>query len=90
MLGIELPDTPWGRAYYGWAIGVLAELPVDDTRVGVMLSSMANFREPQDSRLEAARCLRSLLEAGRPPLDHVVQVLRTEGETPQPQDGGGD
>ena len=76
-LAMELPDTPWGRAYYSWAVEKLAAQPTSeaDPFLGCMLSSMANFREPDSSHREAARCLRSLLEDGVPPRDHVAQIL---------------
>ena len=74
-LGVEVPDTPWGRTYYAWAVAELARAPTDTDNLGVMLTSMADFRAPGDARAEAARCLRALLETGKPPRDHVVQVL---------------
>ena len=53
----------------------LARAPTDTDSLGVMLTSMADFRAPGDARAEAARCLRALLETGKAPRDHVVQVL---------------
>ena len=74
-LGVEVPDTPWGRTYYAWAVAELARAPTDTDSLGVLLTSMADFRAPGDARAEAARCLRVLLETGKLPRDHVVQVL---------------
>ena len=80
-IGIELPDTPWGRAYFAWATRELS-LRQDTAEgkdcPGVMLVSMANFRELQDFRAAAARCLRTLLAEGRPRREHVSQLLHQD------------
>jgi len=78
-IGIELPDTPWGRSYYAWAIRELRlreNIAGSEEVPGVMLVSMANFREPEDARAAAVMCLQTLLAEGRPPREHVVQILR--------------
>ena len=78
-IGIELPDTPWGRAYFAWATGELRRIEDDPDNAGypgVMLVSMANFREPGAPKTAAAQCLRSLLAEGRPPKEHVFQLLQ--------------
>ena len=77
-IGIELRDTPWGRTYFAWATREL-RLREDTAEgkdcPGVMLASMANFREPEDPRAAAAQCLRLLLAEGRPPREHIFQLL---------------
>ena len=76
-VAVELPDAPWGRAYYSWACNQLAALPEDSGAVPVMLCSMADFRgHPEgEQRIAAAReCLRALLEGGRPP-QHFARIL---------------
>ena len=74
-LGVEVPDTAWGRTYHDWAIAEIARQNLESEPLGILLTSMADFRAPGDARSEAARCLRALLETGKPPTDHVVQVL---------------
>ena len=73
-LAVELPDTPWGRAYYAWAVNKLREMEAG-SGPAVMLVSMANFREPLCARAEAAACLRCLLVRGTPPPEHVLQIV---------------
>ena len=78
-IGIGLSDTPWGRSYYAWAIRELRlreSIAGSEEVPGVMLVSMANFREPEDARAAAVMCLQTLLAEGRPPRDHVVQILQ--------------
>ena len=78
-IGIELPDTPWGRSYYAWAIRELRlreNIAGSEEVPGVMLVSMANFREPENARAAAVMCLQTLLAEGRPSREHVVQILR--------------
>jgi hypothetical protein len=83
-IGIELPDTPWGRSYFAWATRELrlrenssaARGAGSEDAPGVMLVSMANFREPGDARAAAILCLQTLLSEGRPPRDHVLQILQ--------------
>ena len=77
-IGIELPDTPWGRTYFAWATRELRrrEASAEEEELpGVMLVSMANFREPDEPRAAATQCLRTLLAEGRPPREHVLQLL---------------
>ena len=78
-LAVEVPDTPWGRAYYYWAISELDQQgPVPEAGsevLGVMLTSTSEFRAPGDARAESARCLRALLEIGKPPREHIVQLV---------------
>ena len=78
-IGIELHDMPWGRRYYAWAIRELRlreNIAGSEEVPGVMLVSMANFREPEDARAAAVMCLQTLLAEGRPPREHVVQILQ--------------
>ena len=64
-----------GPVFYGWAVTELAQQEPDPDVLGIMLTSMADFRAPGNARAETAVCLRSLLEAGKPPRDHVIQAL---------------
>ena len=67
-VAVEVPDTPWGRAYHDWFrfggqfspehLGVFA---------AVMVVNMHDYNGGADQRAQAARVLRSLLEAGKPP-----------------------
>ena len=73
-LAVELPDTPWGRAYYAWAVSKLEDME-PGSGPAVMLVSMANFREPLCASTEAAACLRCLLDRGTPPPGHILQIV---------------
>ena len=56
QLAVELPDTPWGRSYLHRAAQELQRLqgtPAQHGYPGIMLVSMANFREPEDPRQQA-------------------------------------
>ena len=87
-LAIELPDTPWGRSYYRWAVEALGHEGRDPQPggLGVLLASIYDFRNfvdfPGDAHREAGRCLQSLLVDGTPPRDHVVRVFRDSELTP--------
>ena len=76
---MEVPDTLWGRIYYAWAVAELARTPTDTDKLEIMLTDKADFRAPGNARVEAARCLCALVETGKPPIDHVIQVLGIEG-----------
>ena len=76
-IAVELPDSPWGRAYYHWAVSQLSQLGENTGVLPVMLASMADFRglpEPE-RRAAAAECLQSLLQAERPP-KHLARIMR--------------
>ena len=77
-LAIELPDMPWGRAYYWWAVEQNGTAPPTGDDIGVMLVNMQDYRHPDDPRAEAMRCLRALLHDGRPPVEHVVRTFGSE------------
>ena len=68
-VAVELPDTPWGRCYYAWAVQQLQALPEDSSALPVMVSSMHDFRGvgADQRRADAAECLRALLATGKPP-----------------------
>ena len=74
-LAIELPDTPWGRAYYRWASAEGGDGPPTGNSIGVMLVNMHDYRHPGNASAEAGRCLRALLQDGRPPVEHVVRTF---------------
>ena len=76
-VAVELPDTPWGRAYYGWACAQLGLESAGTDAVPVMLASMHDFRglpEHAQRIQEARNCLQALLGSGRPP-QHFVRIF---------------
>ena len=76
-IAVELPDSPWGRAYYHWAVSQLSQLGDNTVILPVMLASMADFRglaEPE-RQAASAECLQSLLQTGRPP-KHFARIMR--------------
>ena len=76
-VALELPDTPWGRTYYGWACERLASETEATDVIPVLLTSMYDFRgllDERGRRQAAADCLRSLIESGRPP-PHFARIL---------------
>ena len=76
-IAVELPDSPWGRAYYHWAISQLSQLGENTNFLPVMLASMADFRglpEPE-RQVATGNCLQSLLETGKPP-KHFARIMR--------------
>ena len=76
-VAVEIPDVPWGRAYYSWACRQLEAMAGSSGAVPVMLASMEDFRDHQDrdKRTAAAReCLHALLQDGRPP-QHFARIL---------------
>ena len=75
----ELPDTPWGRCYYAWAIRELERLLRDSNALPVMVSSMFDFRgvDAAQRRADAAECLRSLAATGKPPA-HFATVMEEQ------------
>ena len=68
---VELPDTPWGIAYYRW---FCSEFDDDAHSVGCTVVNMADYNGGSNQRQQAADCLRSLLQTGKPPA-HFVRVL---------------
>ena len=81
-VALELPDTPWGRSYYGWACERLASETEATDFIPVMLTSMHDFRGLPDERgrrQAAADCLRSLIESGKPP-PHFARILEESSE----------
>ena len=80
-VSVELPDTPWGRAYYSWACNQLGLQTAGTDAVPVMLTSMYDFQGlPEHSQRihEARNCLQALLETGRPP-QHFARLLDCPG-----------
>ena len=69
-VAVELPDTPWGIAYYRW---FCSELGDDAAGVGCMVVNMVDYNGGSNQREQAAECLRSLLQTGKPA--NFVRVL---------------
>jgi hypothetical protein len=82
FVAVELPDTPWGRCYYAWAIRELEGLPSDSGVLPVMVSSMFDFRGvgAAQRRTDAAECLRALAATGKPPA-HFVTVMEAGSDS---------
>ena len=67
-VAVELPDTPWGIAYYRWFCN---EFDDDASGVGCMVVNMVDYNGGSNQREQAAECLRSLLQTGKPPANFV-------------------
>ena len=67
---VELPDTPWGRQYYSWAVAELETVDAESGFLPVMLVAQEDYRGLADSaerRRVMEELLDALLLAGKPP-----------------------
>jgi len=75
-VGVELPDTPWGRAYSDWFTANFTAAD-HDIWAAVCVVNLADYHGGEGQREQAAKVLKYLLETGKPPPD-FLRILKRE------------
>ena len=73
-VAVEVPDTPWGRAYHDWFCFGGPHVLNYESLPGVMVVNMRDYKGGRDQHHQSGRVLQALLESGRPP-PNFIRVL---------------
>ena len=77
---VELPDKPWGMAYFQWAIAELEALPADQ-RCTFLRPMLVPSAEYSDGRAGAQRCLLDSLVHDGFPAPCFVRIFKLRDST---------